>query len=86
MRAVFAESGLRDISEEEVSADMVHDTPERYWEFMNDIAAPVVAGLAKADELTRERIRVEVLDLARRSLNNGAVRMRSTARVIVGTR
>ena len=86
MRAVFAESGLRDISEEEVSADMEHDTPERYWEFMNDIAAPVVAGLAKADELTRERIRVEVLDLARRSLNNGAVRMRSTARVIVGTR
>jgi len=77
---------LRDIRQEEVSADMVHDTPERYWEFMNDIAAPVVAGLAKADELTRERIRVEVLDLARRSLNNGAVRMRSTARVIVGTR
>jgi len=77
---------LRDIRQEEVSADMVHDTPERYWEFMNDIAAPVVAGLAKADELTRERIRVEVLDLARRPLNNGAVRMRSTARVIVGTR
>jgi len=86
MRSVFAESGLRDVSEEEVSADMDHDTPERYWEFMNDIAAPVVAGLAKADELTRERIRVEVLDLARRSLSNGAVRMRSTATVIVGTR
>jgi len=86
MRAVFAESGLRDVSEEEVSADMDHDTPERYWEFMNDIAAPVVAGLAKANELTRERIRVEVLDLARRSLSNGAVRMRSTATVIVGTR
>jgi len=86
MRTVFAESGLRNISEEEVSADMEHDKPERYWEFMNDIAAPVVAGLAKADDLTRERIRVEVLDLARRSLNNGAVRMRSTARVIVGTR
>lgn len=86
MRAVFVESGLRDISEEEVSVDMEHDTPEGYWEFMNDIAAPVVAGLAKADELMRERIRVEVLDLARRSMNNGAVRMRSTARVIVGTR
>ena len=86
MRAMFAESGLRDISEEEVSADMDHDTPERYWEFMNDIAAPVVAGLAKADELTREQIRVEVLDLARQSLSNGAVRMRSTATVIVGTR
>jgi ubiquinone/menaquinone biosynthesis C-methylase UbiE len=86
MRAVFAESGLRDISEEEVSADMDHDTPERYWEFMNDIAAPVVAGLAKADQPTREQIRSEVLELARQSTRNGAVRMRSTATVIVGSR
>ncbi len=86
MRTVFAESGLRDISEEEVAADMHHETPERYWEFMNDIAAPVVAGLAKADESTREQIRIAVLELARQSMRNGAVQMRSTATVIVGTR
>jgi ubiquinone/menaquinone biosynthesis C-methylase UbiE len=86
MRAVFAEAGLRDIIEEEVSTDMEHDTPERYWEFMTDIAAPVVAGLSKADESTRERIRVEVLDVARQSLRNGAVQMHSTATVIAATR
>jgi hypothetical protein len=86
MRAVFAESGLREITEKEVTADMHHDTPERYWEFMNDIAAPVVAGLAKANESTREQIRIEVLELARQSMRNGAVRMRSTATVIVGSR
>lgn len=86
MRNVFAEAGLKDIVEEEVSVDMIHDTPERYWEFMNDVAAPVVAGLAKADETARERIRTEVLDLARKSLRDGTVQMRSTATVIVGTR
>jgi ubiquinone/menaquinone biosynthesis C-methylase UbiE len=86
MRAVFAEVGLRDITEEEVSCDMVIDTPERYWGFMTDIAAPVVAGLAKADEAARERIRAEVLDLAREFLHDGVVRMPSTATVIVGTR
>lgn len=86
MRNVFAEAGLKDIAEEEVSADMIHDTPERYWDFMNDIAAPVVAGLARADETARERIRAEVLDLARKSLRDGTVQMRSTATVIVGTR
>jgi hypothetical protein len=53
---------------------------------MTDIAAPVVAGLAKADEAARERIRVEVLDLAREFLRDGVVRMPSTATVIVGTR
>jgi ubiquinone/menaquinone biosynthesis C-methylase UbiE len=86
MRAVFAEAGFRDIAEEEVACDMVIDTPERYWEIMTDIAAPVVAGLAKADAAARERIRSEVLDLARQFLRDGGVRMPSTATVIVGTR
>lgn len=86
MRAVFAEAGLRDITEEEMACDMIIDTPERYWEFMTDIAAPVVAGLAKADEAARERIQAEVLDLARQSVRDGVVQMRSTATVIVGTR
>lgn len=86
MRAVFAEAGLRDIAEEEVACDMVIDTPERYWEFMTDIAAPVVAGLAKADALAREQIRAEVLGLASQFLRDGVVRMPSVATVVVGTR
>src|SRR4051794_20529124 len=86
MRAAFSEAGLRDIEEEEVSAFMVHETPEQYWEFMTEIAAPVVAGLAKADQATRERIRAETIELARRSVQEGNVRMLSTATVIVGTR
>ena len=86
MSKVFAEAGLRDIAEKEVSCDMIHDTPQRYWEFMTDIAAPVVAGLDRANEATRERIRAEVLDLARQSMCDGVVQMRSTATVIVGTR
>ncbi|MHB1145369.1 MAG: class I SAM-dependent methyltransferase [Thiobacillus sp.] len=86
MRAVFAQAGFRDIAEEEVTCDMVVDTPERYWEFMTDIAAPVVAGLAKADALAREQIRAEVLGLASQFLREGAVRMPSAATVVVGTR
>lgn len=86
MRAVFAEAGFQDIAEEEVTCDMVIDTPERYWEFMTDIAAPVVAGLAKADALAREQIRAEVLGLASQFLREGAVRMPSAATVVVGTR
>jgi ubiquinone/menaquinone biosynthesis C-methylase UbiE len=86
MRAAFVEAGLRDIEEEEVSTFMVHETPEQYWQFMTEIAAPVVAGLAKADAATRERIRTEVLEVARRSMRDGAVQMLSTATVIVGTR
>lgn len=86
MSAVFVEAGLRDVSEEVISTDMIQDSPERYWEFMNDIAAPVVAGLAQADAATREKIRLEVLDLARKAMRDGSVRMASAATVIAGTK
>ncbi|MBP1860969.1 class I SAM-dependent methyltransferase [Rhizobium herbae] len=86
MRAAFEEAGLAEISEEEVSSVMTHQSPERYWDFMTDIAAPVVAGLAKADMATQAQIRAEVLALARQSMQDGQVRLRSTATVIVGTR
>lgn len=86
MREAFVTAGLKDVTEEEVVTTMIQDSPERYWDFMTDIAAPVVAGLAKADAATRERIRSEVLDLARHSIHNEKVRLASTATVIVGTR
>jgi ubiquinone/menaquinone biosynthesis C-methylase UbiE len=86
MRTAFADAGLRNIAQEEVSTTLTHSTPEQYWEFMTDIAAPVVAGLAKADAPTREEIRAEVLDLAQQSMHDGKVQMQSTANVIVGTR
>ena len=38
---------------------------------MTEIAAPVVSGLAKADEPTRERIEAAVLDLARKTSPDG---------------
>jgi hypothetical protein len=86
MRSTFSEAGLRDVSEEEVETEMVHGFPERYWEFMTEIAAPVVAGLASADEAARVRIRNTVLGLSHGAVREARVRMRSTATVIVGTR
>lgn len=86
MKAVFEDAGLRDVRQEEVTTTMVHETPEDYWAFMTEIAAPVVAGLAKADDETRTRIRSEVLDLASQAMRAGKVELRSTATIIAGTR
>lgn len=86
MSGVFADAGLHDIAEEEVSCDLVLTTPQQYWAFMTDVAAPVVSGLAMADEATRERIRVEVLESVQGARRDGSVRLQSTATVIVGTR
>ncbi|MGC4106965.1 MAG: hypothetical protein QM753_11545 [Thermomicrobiales bacterium] len=65
---------------------MVQDSPESYWDFMTEIAAPVVAGLAMADDAARSPIRDTVLSLAHKAMRDGCVRLRSTAVVIAGTR
>lgn len=86
VHAAFAEAGLRDVVEDEIATVMTHPTPERYWEVMTEIAAPVVAGLAKADDAMRERIRSEVLEQARQHMRDGAVKLLSTAVVVSATR
>lgn len=85
MTNAFSDGGLTNIAEQIVTSEMVHETPERYWEFMTDVAAPVVAGLARADADTRERIRTQVLEQARGLERDGAIRLASTAIVVAGT-
>jgi SAM-dependent methyltransferase len=86
MLKAFADGGLTDVSEETLATDMVQESPERYWEFMTDVAAAVVAGLAQADSDTRELIRAQVLEAARTHERDGAIRLSSTATIVVGTR
>jgi ubiquinone/menaquinone biosynthesis C-methylase UbiE len=86
MSSVLSEAGFHDLVEDEVSTMMTHATPEQYWGFMTEVAAPVVAGLAMADATTVERIRQEVISLAVQSQSNGKVQLRSTATIISGVR
>lgn len=61
MAGVFREAGLRNVTEIEVQVPERFDDAEQYFTFMNDAAAPVVAGMALADEPTRVKIKQEVL-------------------------
>ncbi|HSN35382.1 MAG TPA: methyltransferase domain-containing protein [Arthrobacter sp.] len=86
MSKVFREAGLVEVSERKVSTDLVHETPERYWEFMTEIATTVGVGLAAADRASRELIRADVFELLGRYEHAGAIRLRSTATIVAGTR
>ncbi|MHA7222948.1 class I SAM-dependent methyltransferase [Arthrobacter sp. RHLT1-20] len=86
MTRVFEDAGLRDVTERKISTDMVHASPEVYWEFMTDVAAPVVLGLANADKASRELIRSDVFQMLSRYEYDGAIRLRSTATIVAGTR
>lgn len=86
MSRVFQGAGLTEVTERKVSTELVRGSPERYWEFMTDIAASVMVGLAGADQKARELIRSEVFSLLRRYEHDGAFHLRSTATIVAGTR
>ncbi|MDA8129080.1 MAG: class I SAM-dependent methyltransferase [Betaproteobacteria bacterium] len=86
MASAYQDAGLRNIVETEISGEVEFDSPGQYWLFMTEIAAPVVAGLAKTDEPTRDAIRDAVLSGARQTSGNGKARFNWSARVITGER
>jgi ubiquinone/menaquinone biosynthesis C-methylase UbiE len=86
MARLFRDAGLADVAERTVSTDLVHDSPESYWEFMEDLATTVAMGLAKADKEARALIRSDVFELLGRYQHLGALRLRTTATIVAGTR
>ena len=61
---ILKECSLDDAREVEVSGKVSFASPEHYWDFMMDIAPPIVKNLSKADEPTRHNIKTEVLAAA----------------------
>ncbi|RKR15583.1 class I SAM-dependent methyltransferase [Arthrobacter oryzae] len=86
MTRMFKDAGLTEVTEYQVSTELVHETPESYWEFMTEIATTVAMGLAKADDESRALIRSDVFELLGRYQHDGAIRLRSTATVVAGTK
>jgi ubiquinone/menaquinone biosynthesis C-methylase UbiE len=84
MSGAYQEVGLKDVVETEVAGELEFHTSEQYWSFMTEVAAPVVAGLAKADESTREQIQSGVLERAHQSMRDGKVRLRWSATTVSG--
>ncbi|MFZ4518016.1 MAG: class I SAM-dependent methyltransferase [Microthrixaceae bacterium] len=79
-------AGFRDVAEVDVRALLVTSSAEEYWEYMTDVAAPVIAGLSLVDDAAHDRIRAAVIDAAGAFEADGRLQLPIHARCIVGTR
>jgi ubiquinone/menaquinone biosynthesis C-methylase UbiE len=84
MTDLFRHAGLKNITQKEVTGKLPCGTADVYWNFMTEIAAPVVAALGKADETMRLTIKKEVLRKVREKYPFGNVKIDSSAIVIYG--
>jgi ubiquinone/menaquinone biosynthesis C-methylase UbiE len=84
MTNLFSQAGLKNISENEITGKLNCKTTEVYWNLMNDVAAPVVAALSKADDAMKEKIKEEVFYLVNQKYPDTAIVIDSSALVIYG--
>ena len=81
---LFKAAGLKNVSEHDVPCPMPVSTPEQFWEWQTEVAAPVVAALASADAATIAKVKAEVINTMRERFPDGSVD--ACARVITATR
>ena len=81
---LFKAAGLKNVSERDVPCPMPVNSPEQFWEWQTEVAAPVVAALSGADADTVAKVKADVIAVVQERFPNGNVD--ACARVIVGTK
>ena len=81
---LFGQAGLKNISEKEVSGKLNPGNRKVYWNFMTEVAAPVVAALNNADCEMKVKIRSDVFNSFKQIYPNGELALDSNAFVIYG--
>jgi ubiquinone/menaquinone biosynthesis C-methylase UbiE len=63
LTTLFKEAGASGGIENVINGEMLCNSTDEYWEFMNDVVPPVVSVFKKADGITKDKIRQEVYNL-----------------------
>lgn len=82
----FTAAGFHDVGETDVRGTLATASADEYWEYMTEIAAPVIAGLSLVDEDAQDRIRSAVVGKVETFAVDGQIQVPIHARCIVGTR
>ena len=81
---LFTRAGLKNITETEVRGKLKIGNRKVYWNFMTEVAAPVVAALRGTDCETKVNIRSEVYQSIKQIYPDGELAIDSNAFVIYG--
>ncbi|CAN5775066.1 class I SAM-dependent methyltransferase [soil metagenome] len=81
MKTLLGNAGFKNITEQEVPTKLDVGYVETYWQMMNEVAAPIVAALSKADEAMQQKIKKEVLENVLQKYKDGEVAIDASALV-----
>jgi len=81
---LFGKAGLKNVMQTEIYGKLNCGDADGYWNFMNEVAGPVAAALAKADDETKATIKTEVIESVNQKYPAGKTKVDSNALVIYG--
>ena len=64
IKSIMERSGFKNVNEKLIIGKVGYDNFEHMWQMMNDVAAPVVGALSKADDDMKQKIKSEVQQLS----------------------
>ncbi|MFI5130386.1 MAG: class I SAM-dependent methyltransferase, partial [Chitinophagales bacterium] len=63
LAGIFGQAGLNNIAQWEINGKLNCGSNDQYWSFMNEVIAPVVAAMNKADHAMQRKIKEEIYAL-----------------------
>lgn len=64
IKSLMERSGFKNVNEKLITGKVRYENFEHFWGMMNEVAAPVVGALSKADDAMKQKIKSEVQQLA----------------------
>ena len=64
IKSLMEKSGFKNVNEKLISGKVAYDDFDHFWLMMNEVAAPVVGALSKADDDMKGKIKAEVEQLS----------------------
>ncbi len=84
LAGLFRQAGFGEVTEQAIAGKVAYGTAEVYWQMMNEVGAPIVAAMSKADEATQTIIKAQTFAGVSQQCPDGNVALSYGALVLCG--
>ena len=86
IKNILEKAGFKNVEEHVINGKVSYENFDHMWEMMNEVAAPVVGALSKADAAMKEKIKNEAKQLSQEYMGDKGLQLEYGALVISGTK
>ena len=86
IKSLLENAGFKNVNEQLVTGKVAYDDFDHMWQMMNEVAAPVVGALSKADDAMKQKIKNEVQQAAEKYKTDKGLEFDYASLVISGSK